>query len=185
MSNARCIGLVSLLLVGLGSCQKQDADPSKKAVYDGPLMETTNVLTLVSDSAKLQVRLTAPLQQQFESQDIVYPKGVRVLFYSKDGKKVDNTIIGDYGKQEKNTSIYTVRGNVRVRNEEKQQRMYTEELFYDGQRNMVYTDSTMFAKIITPTDSISGYGLTYNMLTSRYKFMRVTGKLLANPVTPQ
>ncbi|UOQ73389.1 hypothetical protein [Hymenobacter cellulosilyticus] len=51
----------ALLAVGTWSCEKKEAQVVKKAVvYKGPISETTNVLTLISDSAKLQVRLAAP-----------------------------------------------------------------------------------------------------------------------------
>ncbi|WP_219158791.1 LPS export ABC transporter periplasmic protein LptC [Hymenobacter profundi] len=166
------IGL-GLALIG---CQKQEADPTKKVMYEGPMMETTNVLTFVSDSAKLQVKLTAPLQQQFESGDVVYPKSVKLLFYSKNGQTVVNTITGDYGKQEKSKGLYSLRGHVRVKNEPKQQTLQTEELFYDQQRLLIYTKPEMYVHIETPTDTVDGYGLEADQNFTTYKLKKVTGK---------
>lgn len=175
MSKAGVWIMVGLLLSGAASCQKQD-DPGKKVVYDGPMMETTNVLTFISDSARLQVKLTAPLQQQFESNDMVYPKGVKLLFYSKDGQSVINTISGDYGKQEKSKSLYSLRGHVRVKNEPKQQSLQTEELFFDQQKALIYTKPEMFVHIETPTDTVDGYGLQADQNFTTYKLKKVTGK---------
>lgn len=178
-------GLV-LLALTLVSCQKQDNDLSKRVKYDGPTMETTNVLTFVSDSAKLQVKLTAPLQQQFESGDVVYPKGVKLLFYSKDGQTVVNTISGDYGKQEKNKGVYSLRGHVRVKNEPKQQTLQTEELFFDQQKSLIYTQPEMFVHVETPTEKVDGYGLEADQNFTRYKLKRVTGTFsnLTETTTP-
>ncbi|OUJ76377.1 LPS export ABC transporter periplasmic protein LptC [Hymenobacter crusticola] len=162
-------------MLGAISCQKKEDGPVKKITYKGPTVETSNVLTLISDSARLQIRLKAPLEQTFESGDQIYPNGMNVLFYSKDGTRVDNTLQGKYGKFEKAKNLYTVRGDVQVGNKEKQQKMYTEEMFYDKQKNLVYTDSATFAKVVTPTDSLTGYGLTYNMVTGIYRFHRPTG----------
>ncbi len=76
---------------------------------------------LMSDSAKLQIKLTAPLQQKFENGDDLYPKGLKVEFYSKSGAIV-NTLSGRYGKFDKAKNLYLVRNDVRVSNEEKQQK---------------------------------------------------------------
>jgi len=168
--------MAGLLMGSLASCQKEDADLGKKVLYEGPTMETTDVLTFISDSAKLQVKLTAPLQQQFESGDMVYPKSVRLLFYSKDGESVVNTISGDYGKQEKNKGLYSLRGHVRVKNEPKQRSLQTEELFFDQQKGLIYTKPEMLVHIETPTDTVDGYGLQADQNFSKHKLKKVTGK---------
>ena len=122
------ISLVALAALSLVGCDKKAAT-GPKLVYTGPLMETTNVLMLVSDSAKLKFQLTAPFEQQFENGDILYPKGMKVTFYSADGlKTVINTLTAKYGKVEKAKNLYIMRGDVQVVNVPQQQRMNTEEL---------------------------------------------------------
>ena len=170
--------LALLLLLLTAGCQKQEADPNKKVVYEGPILESNNVEKLMSDSAKLQIRLTAPLERQYENNDMLYPKSVRVTFYNADGKTVKSTLRSNYGKYDRVKDLYIMRGDVRVRNEAERQRLYTEELFFNQLKNLVYTDSAMFAKVVTPTDSLTGYGLTYNMLTGRYRFLRPTGSFV-------
>ncbi|RYU78733.1 LPS export ABC transporter periplasmic protein LptC [Hymenobacter persicinus] len=173
----RCSSLLALVLAaGLNTgCEKKDAGSNKKVVYTGPTVEVTNVLTLVSDSAKLQVRLTAPLEQTFETGDQIYPKGVKVIFYGNGGRTIVNTLSGKYGKFEKNKNLYTVRGDVRVRNEEKQQKMNTEEVFYDKAKAQIYTKPEMFVKVETLTEILTGYGLTANQDFSRYRIMKPEG----------
>ena len=175
----RGFGYGAALLTGLalGGCEKKAA-VGPPQVYTGPLMETTNVRTLVSVSAKLKFQLTAPLEQQFENSDIVYPKGMVVTFYSADGKKtVVNTLVAKYGKYEKAKNLYTMRGDVRVTNVPEQQRLHTEEMFFDKTKQLIYTDSAMFVKVETPTEYIDGYGLTANQNFSRYSIKRPTGIL--------
>ena len=180
----------ALLLLLAGSlaagCEKSELQAKEPVKYTGPLLETTNAHTLYSDSAKRQIEYTAPLEQQFENGDQLYPKGLLVTFFDKKGLKVVNTLSGKYCKFEKAKNLYTMRGNVRVNNVEQQQRMYTEELFYDKQKNLVYTDSATFAQFVTPTDSLTGYGLIYNMTTSRYLFKRPAGQFIVEAAgTPQ
>ena len=171
------IGAALLAGLALTACEKQAAVGLPKP-YTGPLMETTNVRTLVSDSAKLKFQLTAPLEQQFENSDMIYPKGAVVTFDSADGKKtVINTLTAKYAKFEKAKNLYTMRGNVRVTNVPEQQRLHTEEMFYDKTKQLIYTDSAMFVKVETPTEYIDGYGLTANQNFSRYSIKRPTGIL--------
>ncbi len=165
---------LSLLALGLLGCEKKE-EAAAPILYKGPLMETTNVETLVSDSARLQMRLTAPLQQDFENGDEVYPKSLKVTFYDKPGKQIVNTLEANYGKVEKNTQLYIMRGKVRVANVPQQQTLTTEELFYNKIKRKIYTDSAMFVRVQTPTEVLTGYGLEANEDFSRYSIHRPTG----------
>lgn len=168
-----------LVALALAGCDKKGTTGPLQ-VYTGPLMETTNVLTLVSDSAKLKFQLTAPLEQQFENGDIIWPKGMVLTFYSADGRKdIINTLKADYGKSDKGKNLYIMRGKVHVRNVPEQQNMDTEELFYDKTKQLIYTDSAMFVKVATPTEYLTGYGLKANQNFSRYKITRPTGVFAA------
>ncbi|GAB3728637.1 LPS export ABC transporter periplasmic protein LptC [Hymenobacter agri] len=170
-------GAVVLAGLALAACEKKSV-AGPQLLYTGPLMETTNVVELISDSAKLKFQLTAPLQQQFENGDFVWPKGVKVTFYSADGKKtVVNTLTAKYGKSDKAKNLYIMRGDVRVANVPNQQKMSTEEMFFDKNKQLIYTDSAMFVKVETPTEYIDGYGLTANQNFSRYSIKRPTGIL--------
>lgn len=163
------------ILAALGACQKKaEEKPAEKFVYKGPTLETTNVHTYFSDSARLQVQLKAKLEQTFENGDLVYPKGVDMTFYAKDGHVV-NTLHGKYAKYTRADNRYVVRGDVRVRNEEKQQSLKTEELFYDRPQARIYTDSAMAVTVQTPTERLEGFGLTANEDFSRYKISKPTG----------
>ena len=186
MNGLRQWGSGGAILMGLalGGCDKKTAT-GPRLVYTGPLMETTNVRTLFSDSAKLKLQLTAPLEQTFENGDVIYPKGMVVTFYSTDGKKtVVNTLEAKYGKSDKAKSLYIMRGDVRVMNVPQQQRMNTEELFFDKTKQLIYTDSAMFVKITTPTEYLTGYGLTANQDFSRYRITKPEGIFAAPQAAP-
>ncbi|GAB2945338.1 hypothetical protein GCM10027048_07920 [Hymenobacter coalescens] len=178
----KTIGATLLLGAGLlGSCQDKAATPQKKIVYTGPTLETTNVTTLFSDSARLQVRLKAVLEQTFENGDLVYPKGVDMTFYAKDGSVV-NTLRGNYGKFVRADNRYVVRGDVRVRNEQKQQGMRTEELYYDRPQARIYTEK--FVRVETPTEVLTGEGLQANEDFSRYKILKPQGVFTLDEAPP-
>ncbi|PJJ48363.1 LPS export ABC transporter periplasmic protein LptC [Hymenobacter chitinivorans] len=165
----------ALLVVSATGCKKKEVQVAKKIVYNGPAAETTNVLTLLSDSAKLQIRLTAPVEQTFETGDQIYPKGVKVSFYGDGGRTVINTLEGKYAKYDKAKNLYVVRGDVRVANQQKQQKMNTEELFYDRVKAIIYTDPKMEVRVQTPAEILTGEGLTANQDFSRYSILKPTG----------
>ncbi|RZK15203.1 MAG: LPS export ABC transporter periplasmic protein LptC [Hymenobacter sp.] len=175
LSGYRCLAAGALLAaLQLAGCEEKE-EAAKPVLYQGPLVETTNVETLVSDSARLQLRLTAPLEQQYENGDMLYRKSVRVQVYDKPGKIVVNTIEGKFGKLDKNKQLYTMRGDVRVANVPQQQTLRTEELFYDKLKHKIYTDTAMAVRVQTPTEVLTGRGLEANEDFSRYRILRPVG----------
>jgi LPS export ABC transporter protein LptC len=168
-------GLPALLLAALlAGCQPKEKE-AKPVMYTGPLMETENVVTLLSDSARLHIRLTSPLEQRFENSDILYPKGVMVTFYDKPGKLIINTLVAKWGKFDNAQQLYIMRGAVKVANVPQQQQLDTEELFYNRAQQKIYTDSAMFVRVQTPTEVLTGYGLRANQDFSRYGIHKPQG----------
>lgn len=164
-----------VLLAGLvAACQPKEKQ-GPKMVYTGPLMETSSIVTLLSDSARLKIRLTAPLEQVFENSDRLYPKSATVTFYDKPGKQVINTLFAKWVKFDNAKQLYIMRGAVRVANVPEQQTLATEELFYNQNQHKIYTDSATFVRVQTPTEVLTGYGLTANQDFSRYGILRPKG----------
>ncbi len=170
-----------MLALLAGCSDKSDALP--QLTYTGPLVETENVITLLSDSARLQIKLTAPLEQRYENGDLLWKKSVRVEFYAKDGTLV-NTLAAKYGKMEAAKSLYILRGDVRVDNEIKQQHLRTEELFYDKAKGQIYTDTATFVTITTPYERLTGYGMTAQQDFALYSIKRVTGTFTVGAAAP-
>jgi LPS export ABC transporter protein LptC len=161
-----------LLLVLLSFCKSSVKDIKKKVVYKGPMAETTNVSTLYSDSARLEIKLSAPLQLQYENQDGIYPKGIYMTFFDRNGK-VTNTVRANYGKYDKQKDQYFIRGNVVLENAVKKETLRTEELYWDKNTRKIHTDK--FVTIQTESDILKGHGLTANQDFSNYKILKPTG----------
>ncbi len=162
--------LISLL--ALSGCGKDLKDPDKEIKYTGPFRETANVLTLYSDSAKVIIRLQAPMQEDYENGDVIFPDGIDVEFL-EEGEVVTSTLLANYGKQERNRDLYLVRGNVVVENLQKQEKLETEELYWNKAKAQIYTDK--FVKITTPEEILMGHGLQANQDFSNYRIKKVTG----------
>ena len=181
-------GLIySLLLILVWSftvCKPADDDIKKKIVYKGPIAETRNIVSQFSDSAKLQIKLMAPRQLQYESGDAVYPDSLFLTFFDEDGK-INNTVRANYGKYEKMKDLYFIRGNVIVHNPAKNETMRTEELFWDKQTRKIHTDK--FVTVKTEDEFLQGQGLTADQNFSHWKFKKPTGvfTLKQEPQQPQ
>ena len=161
------------LVALLAGCKSIDEDDvKKKVVYKGPISQSKDISTLYSDSARLQIKLSAPLQWQYENGDGVYPKGINMAFYDKVGR-VTNTVRANYGKYDKQKDAYFAQGNVIVNNVIKDETLRTEELHWDKQRRKLFTDK--FVTIQTKTDILKGHGMTANQDFSNWKILRPTG----------
>ena len=164
--------LIALFVMLAAGCGTELKDPDKEKKYEGPFRETANVLTLYSDSAKVMVRLQTPMQEDYENGDVVFPDGIDVEFL-EEGETVTSTLRANYGKQERNKDLYLVRGNVIVHNLQKQEKLETEELYWNKAKAQIYTDK--FVKITTPEEILMGHGLEANQDFSNYRIKKVTG----------
>ncbi|MBB6609538.1 LPS export ABC transporter periplasmic protein LptC [Pontibacter sp. Tf4] len=172
--NRKCWKYVLLLtfaITGAG-CREDLKDPDKEVKYKGPVIENKDVFTLYSDSAKLMIRMKAPVQQEFEGGDGVFPKGFYVEFMQQEGQ-VTSTMRANYGHQDKGKEIYFAKGDVQVHNILKQEKLETEELYWDRRRRKIYTDK--FVKITTPNRVVTGHGLRSDQNFENYTIQKITG----------
>lgn len=165
--------LAVVAFTGFG-CERDLKDPNEEERYTGPVIENHDVTTLYSDSAKLMIKLQAPIQQEFENGDGVFPKGFYVEFYDKDGQ-LESTLKGNYGKQDRGKNIYIAKGNVVVNNLRTREKLETEELFWNRSKAQIYTEK--FVKITTPDQVLMGQGLIANQDLTLYSIKKPTGTL--------
>ena len=111
----KLLQLVSLFLIFLYSCDEPNKDLSKMKDYEGPIIEVTNVETLYSDSARVRVKLNAPVQWEYKSGDRDFPKGIIINFFDENGKN-SAQLTANRGKFNKEKNLYTALGNVIVKN---------------------------------------------------------------------
>jgi LPS export ABC transporter protein LptC len=160
-----------LLFVLLISCtteqEKEGIEP-----YKGPVSMVKDVELLYSDSARVKIKLKAPLQEELENGNRVFNEGVYIEFFNEKGT-VGSTIEGDQGKYDKKSNMYTVRGNVVVINKEKDETLRTEELFWKPKTGKITTEK--YVEIETDGELLTGNGLTANQDFSYYEITRPKG----------
>jgi len=167
----RIIGLLILSLLFAASC-REDVDKSQLEFYDGPMRIGHDIELLHSDSAVVVVKLVAAKQLVFQNGDIQFPEGILIHFYEKTGE-LSSTIRADRGFYERRTNIYRGEGDVRVHNIPKEQKLSSEELFWDPNKKIIYTDK--FVTVEEPDRLIQGTGMQADEGFNSYRFDKVSG----------
>lgn len=163
-----CLLLCLLLTV---SC-REDVDKSQLEYYDGPMRIGQNIELLHSDSAVVVVKLVAAKQLEFQNGDIQFPEGILIHFYENTGE-LSSTIRADRGYYERRLNLYRGEGDVRVHNIPKEQKLSSEELFWDPNKKIIYTDK--FVTVEEPNRLIQGTGMEADEGFNDYRFDKVSG----------
>lgn len=136
----------------------------------------TNVSMLYSDSAVVRVKIEGPLmlrhiQQKEPFQE--FPEGVMVSFFGP-GRKVQSRLTAKYAIRYEGKNEVTVRDSV-VWQSIGDERLETEELIWDDQKHIVYTDR--FVKITKPDEVLYGHGFEANEDFTNLRIKALEGKI--------
>jgi len=173
LKNKATLWLVVFLGTFAWGCQNTD-EVVKPIEYNGPSSETFNQVTIYSDSAQLKLKLSAPVEQQLQNGDILYPKGMYITFYEEG---TPTTIItAKYGRYDKAKDEYFARNDVVVKNIVKKEQLNTEELFWERQKQSIYTDK--FVRITSVDEVVTGVGLTASQDFSKYTLKQFSGSFV-------
>lgn len=163
------------------ACQKEKKHYAP-SVGDGnktPTMTTTDVSTLISDSGYTRYHLKTPLWQIFEDADQPFwrfPNGLEVEQYDINMQPESNVVCDSaiYYSQKK---LWRLDGNVVMVNTQADS-FLTQQLFWDQNRRIIYTDS--FIHIVRTDRVIEGYGMESDQSMVYYTVKRPTAILPAN-----
>lgn len=165
------IGILFVLI----ACDENRKDLLKEEVYEGPIMDMDSISTLMTDSGKLVLKLTAPRQVDFENGDREWPEGLYVEYFA--GNAVpSSTFRSDYAIKYAESNLYKGEGNVIVKNLENGDELNTEELFWDPEKEIFYTEK--FVTILSDGEIHTGEGLTANQDFTSYKILKPSGSLI-------
>jgi LPS export ABC transporter protein LptC len=163
------IGVVLITL----SC-REDIDKSQLEFYEGPTRTGSNIVLVHSDSALVRTKLMADRQLEFQNGNTEFPEGIVIHFFEKDGV-LSTTIRADRGYYERKTDLYRGEGDVQVHNLLKNQKLNSEELFWDKAKKKIFTEK--FVTVEEPSRIINGTGMEADEGFNEYTFTKVTGIL--------
>jgi len=123
-----------------------------------PDMMAKEVRVIYSERAELQMELIAPRIVRFtaEERTTEFPDGFTVFFYDS-AQNVRSRIKADYGINYEKQKLIEARYNVEVENLVKGEKLDTEILFWDQNKEIIYSDK--FVKITRGDEIITGDGL--------------------------
>src|SRR5690554_3124269 len=161
-----------IAVVTLFASCRDDVDKSQLEFYEGPIRISRDIELLHSDSAIVVTKLTAVKQLEYQNGNIDFPEGIVIHFYEKDGQ-LGSTIRADRGFYDRRENLYRGEGDVRVHNLTKDQKLASEELFWDPTKKIIYT--TKFVTVEEPNRLIQGTGMEADEGFNEYRFDKVSG----------
>lgn len=138
-----------------------------------PASQIKDIEILYSDSAMIQVKVTAPALDQYQSDNpyIEFPKGLKAEFYD-DKMQPKSHLTADYGIRYDKQQRMEARKNVVVVNEKGEQ-LNTEHLIWDEKAGKLYSDD--FVKITTADEVLTGNGFVSNQDFTKWKIYKLKG----------
>ena len=171
------LGAFGILLGVLVSCG-DDTDPALLEVYQGPTSIGYDIDLVHSDSSIIRSNLKAKKQLEFGTGDIEFPEGIEISMFGKDGE-LTTTMRADRGYFIRKDNLYRGEGDVQVHNLEKDQKLSSEELFWDPNSKKIYTDK--FVTIQEKETLINGTGMEADEGFNEYKLFKVTNSKMLLP----
>jgi len=164
---------ILFVLLTLAGCSNTDQEIKKIQPYDGPVQEAQDVELYYSEDAKVTTKMVAAKWLQFENGDQEFPKGIYMEFYDEEGNISSTLKANDayYFEEEKK---YRGRGDVVIKNIEKNQQLNTEELFWTPDDEKMFTDE--FVTIKLDKEVLYGRGLEAKQDFSWYVLKKPEGE---------
>jgi len=138
------LGFFVFLLPVLSSCEN-DIERINLITDEttAPRVQGTNIEVIYSDSAKVKVQILAPVYKQYplaERPYMEFEKGLEVFFYN-DSAKIESEIRADYTIYYMEERLWHATGNVVAQRFDSGDALYTDELFWDENQELIYSDT--------------------------------------------
>jgi len=154
------IRILLLLMLWLLSACENDIERINMLTSETemPTVNGTNVKVIYSDSARVKVQILAPEYQSFPESKRPYMefmKGLEVFFYN-DSLEIESEIRADYAIYYTEEGLWQATGNVEARDFENGDNLQTEELFWDEEAKLIY--SNVYTRVQNEDNILYGKG---------------------------
>ncbi|HWB27925.1 MAG TPA: LPS export ABC transporter periplasmic protein LptC [Chitinophagaceae bacterium] len=143
--------------------------------------EAYTITAYMSEGAKPKAKLTAPVMTQSENDTarMIFPKTLHVEFYD-DSAKAESWLFAKYAIHYINLGKVLLRDSVVVYNV-KGDTLHTDELWWDRNKQMFYTDKNVH--VLENGTDLHGTGLTSDQAFKDIKIFHPTGPLTVQDST--
>lgn len=167
-------GFLAILL--LSSCEKKIGTIKKSDIESMPTQTAKDFETIYSDSGLIQLIMRSPLMERYSDRKSPYSefvKGIEVLFY--DGRDEPlASLKSKYARYTEDKKVWELKDSVRAVNEKKEI-LETELLYWDQEKELVYTDR--FVRITSDEQIVMGTGLEADPRFTRWKIRNVSATI--------
>lgn len=164
----------SLIIFLIQSCSSGLESNKNFEEYTGPIMEADTVEIIYSDSAVVRVIVKATKQYEYENGDREFPNDIFIEFYEPDGT-MSSTLDANSAYYTKEKDLYKAEGDVEVIGYIDPRKMNSEELFWEPQKEEIYTDK--FVRIQSEDQISTGTGLVAKQDFSSYRILNPSGTI--------
>jgi len=176
--------IISALLASLTgclvlSCEGRIEKIKKSEIESLPSQIVRDFTTIYTDSAKKQLVMSSPLLEHYSFRNQEYSefrKGVSVIFYDGHRDPV-GSLTAKYARYEDARKLWELKDSVIAVNEKKE-KLETELLYWDQDKNIVYTDR--FVKITSEEQIIMGTGLETDPRFTKWRIRNVSAQFYLN-----
>jgi len=144
------------------SC-KENSDGPTGIPSDKPVQVVDNMFVVQTENGILKMRMESDRMERFQNDTSNYelfPVGFSAFLYEEGTGKLETTIFSDQAlhiKYDKGDEVWKAMGNVRIRNEINDETMETDTLYWDRDKERIYTDC--YVKMYSPDGFMQGYGM--------------------------
>lgn len=142
--------------------------------YEGPLRQGFDITMHSTEKDQVKAILQAKKFNEFQNGDQEFPEGIYIEFFDEFGKKT-STLRANTAFYFKIENKWRGRGNVEVKNIEKNQQLNSEELFWFPATKKINTEK--FVTITDSNDVVYGTGLDAAQDMSTYTLKNPTGSM--------
>jgi LPS export ABC transporter protein LptC len=139
-----------------------------------PTLTGKYIETIYTDSAKLQIIMSAPLIERYTTIPPAYSEfmnGMKILFYEGKAEPVA-TLSAKYAKFYEEKNLWEFRDSVIAESDKK---LETELLYWDRVKDLVYTER--FVKITTGDETVMGTGFESNSRFDTYTIKNISATI--------
>lgn len=165
--------LISLFVI---SCENKVDTIKNIDLLTLPSVTVKDDKTYYIDSGRLQLVMTTPIMEQYNNADVPYyefKSGIKARFFKGQNDTV-GSISAKYAKYTNSKTLWELKDSVVVINEGKD-KLETEVLFWDQQKDIIYTDR--FVKITSEDQIVLGTGFESNSNLTNRKIKKVKATL--------
>lgn len=150
-------GLLLMLLWLLAGCEN---DIERINMFtdetEAPTIQGTNIRVIYSDSARVKVQVQAPAYKQYPNAERPYMEfedGLEVYFYD-DSARIESEIRADYTIYYMEERLWHATGNVVAQKFDNGDALYTDELFWNENEELIYSES--YTRVISEDNTLYG-----------------------------